>query len=231
MRDRPALDPLTETVTLLRPRGLLWKQATASGEWAVRYPAHNGAVFCLVAGGSCVFQMPGRAPTPLREGDFVLLTAPPVWTLGSEISVVPLDFVRAHISSGIHKRSLGRGKGPATKLLGGHFRFDDANAPLLDSLLPAVIVIRSSNADAGRLRAVLDLIGNEASSDRPGRNLVLERMLEVLLIEAIRSGAMQEATGTADRQGLLAGLADSRIAAVLRAPWRYRPELDRGRLG
>ena len=218
MRERPVLDPLTQTIALLRPRGLLWKQADVRGDWAVRYPAHDGAVFCLVAGGSCVFQMPGRAPSTLYAGNFLLLTAPPVWTLGSDASVVPIDFVRtAHAPSGIPKRSLGRSKAPATKLLGGHFRFDDANAPLLHGLLPGLVEIRSSNAEAARLRAVLDLIGNEASSERPGRGLVLDRLLEVLLIEAIRSGATDSAGGTADRQGLLAGLADSAIAAALRA--------------
>lgn len=209
------MDPLTQTIALLRPRGLLWKQAEARRDWAVRYPANNGAVFCLVASGSCVFQMPGRKPSLLREGDFLLLTAPPAWTLGSSSELVPADFVKVQPRAGVVRGTLGsRKSGPVTRLVGGHFWFDDANAPLLDGLLPEIVEIRSSNADAARLRGVLDLIGNEASADRPGRSLVLDRLLEVLLIEAIRSSAMHTA---GDRCGLLAGLADPRIAVALRA--------------
>jgi AraC-like DNA-binding protein len=81
-------------------------------------------------------------------------------------------------------------------------------------LLPDVVEIRSSNTDASRLHGMLDLIGDEASTDRPGRILVLDRLLEVLLIEAIRSGTT--AYGE-DRRGLLAGLADPQVSVALRA--------------
>jgi hypothetical protein len=60
------------------------------------------------------------------------------------------------------------GSGPVTRLIGGHFWFDDANALLLDGLLPDVVEIRSSNTDASRLHGMLDLIGDEASTDSPG---------------------------------------------------------------
>ncbi len=46
---------------------------------------------------------------------------------------------------------------------------------------------------------------------RPARDLVLTRLLEVLLIEALRS-----MTGTAALPGLLRGLADPRLAAAIR---------------
>ena len=210
------MDPLTQTIALLRPRGLLWKQAEARGDWAVRYPANKGAVFCLIGSGSCVFQMPGRKPALLRAGDFLLLTAPPAWTLGSNSGVVPVDFVKAHARRGVIRRTLGSSRsGPVVRLFGGHFGFDDANAPLLTDLLPDIVEIKSTNADAARLRGVLDLIGSEASADRPGRSLVLDRLLEILLIEAIRSVAMHD--GERDRRGLLAGLADPQISAALRA--------------
>jgi AraC-like DNA-binding protein len=208
------MDPLTQTITLLRPQGLLWKQAKARGDWAVRYPANKGAVFCLVASGACVFQMPGRPASSLQAGDFVLLTAPAQWTLASSEAVSPVDFTSgAHSRSGAMTRKLGSGRAsPVTKLVGGHFWFDDVNTPLLEGLLPAVVEIRSDNPEAARLRAVLDLLGSEAGSERPGRSLVLDRLLEILLIETIRSGTLPE-----EHHGLLAGLADRQVGAALRA--------------
>jgi AraC-like DNA-binding protein len=220
IRDRLALDPLTEIIALLRPRGLLWKQAEIRGQWAVRYPENKGAVFCLIACGSCVFQMPGREPRTIREGDFLMLTRPPAWTLGSDGTAVPVDFVKPHSHSGVVSRTVGDGNaGPVTRLVGGHFAFDDANTPLLETLLPEVVEISSADPEAARLRGVLELIGGEASSDRPGRNLVLDRLLEIMLVEAIRIGAMHDAKDhpAEHRKGLLRGLADPQISAALRA--------------
>jgi AraC-like DNA-binding protein len=61
---------------------------------------------------------------------------------------------------------------------------------------------------------VLDLIDEESAADRPGRDLVLARLLEVMLVEAIR----HDAAGVAEAgQGLVAGLRDPQIAQALRA--------------
>lgn len=209
------MDPLTQTIALLRPRALLWKQADAVGDWAVRFPSHDGAAFSLIARGSCVFQAPGRAPTTLNEGDFVLLTRPPPWTLGARAESLAVDFRRDYATSG-QWTALAEPDSdqPVTRLLGGHFHFDAANAALLEGLLPPIVEIRAADPGAARVRAVLDLIGDEGGAERPGRALVMERLVEVMLVEAIRHAARVDADG---QQGLLAGLGDAKIAAALRA--------------
>jgi AraC-like DNA-binding protein len=52
----------------------------------------------------------------------------------------------------------------------------------------------------------------ETRQSRPGRELVLERLLEVLLIEALRCGA-----DTASAPSVARGLSDNRLVAALRA--------------
>ena len=69
---------------------------------------------------------------------------------------------------------------------------------------------------AGRARRaaadeLVELLSEEARGDRPGRDVVLARLLEVLLIEAFRATAEPTAA-----PGLLRGLADERLAAALR---------------
>jgi len=58
---------------------------------------------------------------------------------------------------------------------------------------------------------LLSLVNEETRADRPGREVVLARLLEVLLIEALRS-----TTGPTAPSGLLRGLADERVATALR---------------
>ncbi|WP_342343756.1 cupin domain-containing protein [Agrobacterium fabrum] len=80
---------------------------------------------------------------------------------------------------------------------------------LLVPLLPHVVLARREP----RLATQTELVGDETLAHRPARELVLERLLEVQLIEALRCGSeIQNAP-----PGLARGLADDRVAAALRA--------------
>jgi len=57
----------------------------------------------------------------------------------------------------------------------------------------------------------VEQLNGETHAHRPGRDLVLTRLLEVLLIEALRS-----TTGPTAPPGLLRGLADDHVAVALR---------------
>jgi AraC-like DNA-binding protein len=64
---------------------------------------------------------------------------------------------------------------------------------------------------AERLSTLVQLVGVEALAQRPGRDLILNRLVEVLLIEALRATPGDDAPA-----GLLRGLADARIAPAIR---------------
>lgn len=81
-----------------------------------------------------------------------------------------------------------RGGRPDVRLLGGYFVFDSPDAALLVSL-PAMVHVRG----AERLSVLVRLVGDESVAQRSGRDLVLRRLVEVLLIEALRSIAGEDA--------------------------------------
>jgi transcriptional regulator GlxA family with amidase domain len=62
-----------------------------------------------------------------------------------------------------------------------------------------------------RLSVLVKLISEESRERRPGRELVLTRLVEVLLIEALRA-----TPGDSAPPGLLRGLADPRVAMAIR---------------
>ena len=93
------------------------------------------------------------------------------------------------------------------RLLGGYFVFDSPDAALLASLLPTIVHMR----DAERLAMLVRLVGDEATEQRPGRDLVLTHLVEVLLVEALRATPREDAP-----PGLLRGLADARLAPAIR---------------
>jgi len=209
------MDPLSQIIALLRPRALLWKQLEARGDWAIRFPANDGVVFSFVASGHCVFQAQDHETRMLSEGDFLILAGPPEWTLGHRLDSVPIAYDHSQAETGARTNYLGNtGDAPSTRILGGRFEFDETNAGLLEGLFPAILVVRSIDDGAARLRNVLGLLGEEVAENRPGRALLLERLLDVMLIQALRNTTAGPETG---RQSLLAGLADAQVAPALRA--------------
>lgn len=206
VNDPAAVDPLTEVVTLLRPGAPFAKVVGAAGRWRVRREDAGRPSYRVVLEGSCLLTLDGEAPITLHTGDFVLIPATYHHTTTS------LEPPPPHVATawpaiqpdGTFKI----GEGPATvRMLIGYCDFGSPDAALLVSLLPRLVLVRGE----ARLAALVQLVGDEASARRPARDLVVERLLEVMLIEALRA-----TDGSAPTAGLVRGLADERLAIALR---------------
>ena len=196
-------------MSLLRPEAVLSKVITGGGQWSIRKPRYGDPAFCLMLEGSCVLDADGLDSIELRRGDFLLLPETPEFTLSGSRDVAPV-FSPLHS----HDTRHGGASEPVTmRMLGGYFRFDPANAALLVAMLPPVIVVRSGQPGAARLSSLVELIAGEADADGACRDVILQRLVEVLLIEAMRGHAGPD---LGDRgRGLIAGLADPVLAPAL----------------
>jgi AraC-like DNA-binding protein len=201
---------LGTVISLLRPRTVFSKVVSGAGSWCVRYERYEDPAFGLVLDGSCILELEGAGVLELAEGDFVLLPATPAFTLASARGLAPRLVAPSYGPDVRHGAKTGP---PTLRMLGGYFRFDRANAAMLVRLLPAVVHIRKHESGAARLRRVVELIAEETDALRPGRELILERLAEVLLVEALR---FRTASTAEQAQGLLAGLADPALARPLR---------------
>ncbi|MBX3228627.1 MAG: AraC family transcriptional regulator [Labilithrix sp.] len=213
MRSRSSgsnIDPLAAVIQLLRPQTVLSKIVSGAGRWSVRYEAHVDPGFCLMLEGSCFLDGEGIGALELTEGDFVLLPATPGFTLASDLALKPRLVPPTHGEELRHGTKTGP---PSMRMLGGYFRFDRANADLLVKLLPSIVLVRRGDTGAARLCTIVELIAEETTAERPGKDLILERLVEVLLVEAMRFRPVEAAR---EEQGLLAGLADPALARALR---------------
>jgi AraC-like DNA-binding protein len=209
-----AVDPLAEIVTLLQPAARFSKLVEGVGAWRIEREATGEPFYCAILEGSCRVTFGGDRPMTLHAGDFVL--APAMRDLVSESLDAPPDLpgmVPKQINEG-HFR-VGSGDGTAQlRMRIGHCSFAAPDSALLVSLLPDVVLVR----DRPRLATLMQLVDEETRERQAARELVLERLLEVLLIEALRSG-----TKSTSAPGVARGLADERLAAALRA-MHARPE-------
>ncbi|UPG94608.1 AraC family transcriptional regulator [Luteibacter aegosomatissinici] len=198
-------DPFTEVVTLLQPVMRFSKVVAAVSPWRVTRTTTGEPFYCAVLEGSSRLLIHGQAPLVLHAGDFVLVPAALDFTTESLVPP-PADHV-SPVTVAEGRARVGAPEGTVDyRALIGHCAFGSPDAALLVSLLPGVLHVRGEP----RLTALVGMVGDESRGDRPARDVVLERLLEVLFIDALRSAGATAPTG------LVRGLADTRLALPLR---------------
>ena len=201
------IDPLAEVVRLLQPSAPFSKLVSAYGRWQVRRAESGGPFYCALLEGTSRLVVADRDAILLEEGDFVLVPSAFDFTSSSlEPPKGRRDSAHVVLPSGEVRFGEGDGR-PDVRMLVGHCQFASPDASLLVSLLPQIVHVRGER----RLSTLMELVRDESRERRPARDVILARLLEVLLIEALRSTA-----GIAASPGLLRGLADERVAAAIR---------------
>ncbi|GLQ12414.1 transcriptional regulator [Devosia yakushimensis] len=210
-------DPLAQIVGLLQPGAPFSKCVTGSGPWRVRRTQSPNPYYVAVLKGSLRFGDKQSDEVVVNAGDFILIPSAQDFMMWSEVPSTERDEVINPVILPGGGYRVGSIDGPVDmRALVGYCVFQSDDAILLSSLLPEVVVVRGEH----RLAMLMQLLGEEAVGSKPGREVVLQHLLEVLLIEALRSSVE-----LGDAPGLLRGLSDDRLAMAIRG-MHARP--DRG---
>jgi AraC-like DNA-binding protein len=202
------IDPLAEVVTLLQPSARFSKLVLGAGPWRVRRSDAGQPLYYVILEGMCRMAIDGQEPIELASGDFVLIPAAYGVAMSSLVPPPPGVETLMPIALGNNEFRIGEQEGPVDlRMMVGHCTFGSPDACLLVSLLPQIVHVRGVE----RLATLVQLVRDESREQRPAREVVLSRLLEVLLIEALRSTAETTAS-----PGLVRGLSDSRLAAAIR---------------
>jgi len=207
IREGPELiDPFAEVVALLRPSLPFSKQASGAGSWRIDASVTKDPLFCVILEGAVLMTLDGQPRLELKENDFVLVPAARDFTMCS-VDGGPPKGHSVHTMLDGEMRHGDPSKPTDVRMLAGRLAFGSPDAGLLLSLLPELIHVRGLK----RIATLVQLVRDEAQDDRPAREMVLARLLDVLLIEALRA-----ASGNAAPPGLLRGLADARLGSAIR---------------
>lgn len=202
-------DVLDSLLQGLRLRTTIFHRGTFCGAWALDTSGSGRAAFHLVLDGSCWLHLPSlSAPERLCGGDLVLFPRDSPHTISSDPDAsgpvnltpsVPLE-AQAPVSG--------------TALICGHFEFATRGSNALLDALPDYVVFQAPTSGATSWpRQILERILAEARSDRPARSVMIERLVDLLFIEAIRDYLVSQPQST----GLFAALCDPQIRRALDA--------------
>ncbi len=201
------IDPLAQVVTLLQPGAGHSKVASAAGHWRVQRTVSGRPFYCVVLEGECLLQVGANPAMLLGAEDFVLIPAAHDFSMGSPGADPEVEYPHTLVAEG-EVRLGDPEKPPDVRILLGYCEFGSPDSALLVSLLPQLIYVHGEK----RLATLVQLLRDETRARRHAREMVLERLLEVLFIEALRSTA-----GIGASPGLLRGLSDHCLAGALRA--------------
>jgi len=203
------MDILQEHLIRARASGGVFARSAALPPWGIRFPGTiQLAVHAVVRGRAWLWTQRGEAPIELAPGDLVLVRGGPDHFVAHEPGascVLPGEF-----------RSLPDGdaalSAPGSAVfLCGAYRFAGDIGRGLVAALPPVLSLPASVDDP--VHQVITLLSREMLLAEPGRQTVLDRLLDVLVVLGLRAGLARSETAPP----WFRAASDSHLSPALRA--------------
>lgn len=208
------MDPLSDVLSLLRPRSYVSAGFSASGAWSVRFTRQQERIKCYaVTAGCCWLAVDDVAePVLLSQGDCFVLPSGRSFTLASGPALESIDAGTIFPPSTPGGVVSVNGGGDVF-LAGSRFAVSGHLAPALLGLLPPIIHIHREQ-DQAALRWSLDRMMLEMKNGQPGGSLIAQHLAHMMLIQALR---IHLETNHPNATGWLAALGHRQISAALNA--------------
>ncbi len=207
------MEPLSDVLSLLKPRTYVSAGLNAGGKWALHFPAHQGIKFNAVTQGSCFLAVEGVSkPYKLEQGDCFLLTSGRPFALASDLSLPKMSAHRLY--DGVCDGVACCNGGGEFFLVGARFSFSGEHADALLGSLPPVVPVHEASDQASVLRWALDRFEREIRERSPGGSLIAEHLAHIMLIQVLR---LHLASGPSPGVGWLFALADPQLCAAVTA--------------
>jgi AraC-like DNA-binding protein len=203
------VDVLQEHLSRARASGGVFARSVAQPPWGLRLPGTiQLAVHAVIRGHAWLWLEDPRSALELAPGDVALVRGGPDHHVAHSAAAacLPPEQFRARHADDEHSDDE-----HATVFLCGAYRFSgDIGRGLFEALPP---MLHLPSVDHDPLHDVIGLLSRELATPEPGQQTVLDRLLDVVLVHAIRTSFRQSANAPLWYQAS----ADPRLAAALRA--------------
>lgn len=219
------VDLLSQVLTLIRLRGELIFSAELTAPWALQFDP-GSAYFHVVLDGTIEVEASDGKRVHAGPGDLLVLPQGSGHRIG--IGGAPPVPIREVLEAQIREEQLAirlGGNGAMTHLITGAFRFEGDNMPTMIAVLPSLIHISKAlrSEEEAWVEGIAHFLLAEAREPHPGAALMISRLIDILVIRAMRTWVR---TAPPENRGWLGALADVRISRALKAihdePFRRR---------
>jgi AraC-like DNA-binding protein len=209
------VDPLADVLDLGRVRGALLASVRACAPWGLAIPESTGAALHAVTAGTAWLRVDGQPALQLMPGDLLLLPSGIAYRLSSASDARCRPFDRAmkeELMTPAGDLTL-PGPGAVTTFVCAGYDYDLDVAQTLMRLLPDVIHVPADVVAGRDVAAFVELLAAEVGTRSPGSRAAAARLIDLLLITAIRR--WNDNRGDGARASWLTALRDPTIAGVL----------------
>ena len=178
-----------------RARGAFLLRAVLDPPWSLRVQDESPLTVMAVVRGSAWIMHDDGPPLELTAGGVAIARGPDHYTLADDPERPPtVRILPGQVCTSAHDgrslvdelalgvRTWGAAEGETTLLIGTYERAGELSRPLL-SALPPVLTLAAEDWDS----PLLGLVATEVSRDGAGQRAMLDRLLDVLLIEVLRT--------------------------------------------
>lgn len=208
------MDPLSDVLSLLKPRSYLSAGFDAGGEWSIQFSNQHDTIKCYaVVSGGCWLSVEGvPEPVRLEAGDCFVLPSGRPFRLASDMSLPPVDAKTVfppRRPGGVVTVNDGGG----LFLAGSRFAVSGNHAGILLGMLPPIVHIRKE-AERAALRWSVERMMQEMHEQQPGGFLIAQHLAHMMLVQALRLHLEEGLNGGA---GWFVALADKQLCAAITA--------------
>ena len=208
-------DVLTQVLEAVHLGGALSSRNELRAPWALHFGStRRRAGFHVITTGKCWVTLDGTGQqVALDEGDVVVFPHGTGHTLGDDPATVGIDV--GDLPDERAPELASSGAGDATAVLCGSYSFaaDGAN-PLLSGL-PQLLHVPAAHTKGGPLEAAVALLATEAGGTGSGTALVVDRLVDLLFVYALRTWFGHQ--GDAGAHSWFGALQDPVVGPAVRA--------------
>jgi AraC-like DNA-binding protein len=208
------MDPLSDVLSLLKPRSYVSGGFDVGGRLSVRFGEHEGIKCYAVVSGEIWLAVEGVSePVRLKTGDCFLLPRGWPFLLATDLTAPPVEALSILATARRIGGVVTVNGGGDCLVVGGHFALSGEHAGMLLGILPPIVHIRKES-DKAAMRWSLERMRRELREGQPGGFLMAQHLAHLMLLQALR---LHLAEGSAGGVGWLFALADKHIGAAIAA--------------
>jgi AraC-like DNA-binding protein len=203
------MDILADQLALARARGAVFSVLRRIRPWGLGFGGARLLTAHVLIEGDGWLEQPGTEPVRLRARDVVLVTSGPPYAIVSDPGAATEPIADARQRG--PDTALEKGPGEAAVILCGAYVLEGSVATSLLAALPRVIIVPAADQEAAHAAAV-SLLAGQITSDAPGQQALLDRLLDLNLVFALRSWWARAGTAA---PGWYRAMADPGLRRVL----------------
>lgn len=205
------MDVLSYVLLTIRLQGTPYLVSETSPEWCYLAPRAQSAsekpsqgartmlAFSLLLQGSCAVLLPGQSPMLMKPGDLLLIPPGDGQVLASSLAAIDglrpkqlqLDVPWSTVSPADGGTGAFSDQSGSTTLIGGHIACEDGLMLALAATQSILRLVGEEQSRSWLLSSLKQARLFERGSIRPGAAVIVERFVELIILEALRRHSIE----------------------------------------